>query len=222
MIDHRPEALRKEYEQRFKDSEEYRNAVWKILCSEYFSKYVDASATVLDLGAGWGEFSRNIVAAKKYAMDLNQECGRRLVGVSEFLHQDCSTNWPLEDGSLDAVFTSNFFEHLPDKKSIEATLDQAFRCLKSGGKIICMGPNIKYVPGTYWDFWDHFVPITEESLSEVLRLKNFRIERKIARFLPYTMSNGSQPPVIAVSLYLRLPFVWPLFGKQFLVVGEKE
>jgi SAM-dependent methyltransferase len=221
-MDNRSELLQREYEQRFRDGEEYRNAVWKILCSDYFSKYIEASATVLDLGAGWGEFSRNIVATKKYAMDLNQECGRRLQGISVFLHQDCSTTWPLENETLDVVFTSNFFEHLPDKKSIESTLDQAFRCLRPGGKIICVGPNIKYVAGAYWDFWDHFVPITEDSLAEVLRLKNFRIEQKIGRFLPYTMSDGFQPPVIAVSMYLRLPFVWPLFGKQFLVVGEKQ
>lgn len=220
-MDQRAEVLRREYEQRFRDGEEYRNAVWKILCAEYFSKYVAPSAVVLDLGAGWGEFSRNIVAAKKYAMDLNQECGMRLDGISEFLHQDCSATWPLGDETLDVVFTSNFFEHLPDKRSIEATLDQAFRCLKRGGRIICMGPNIKHVPGAYWDFWDHFVPLTENSLAEVLQLKNFRIERKIGRFLPYTMSDGFQPPVIAVSVYLRLPVVWRLFGKQFLVIGEK-
>ena len=221
-MDERAELLRKEYDQRFKDKDDYRNGVWRVLCSDYFSQYVSRSATLLDLGAGWGEFSRNIVAAKKYAMDLNEECGRRLEGISEFLHQDCSTTWPLKDETLDVVFTSNFLEHLPDKKSVEATLDEAFRCLKKGGKIICMGPNIKHVPGAYWDFWDHFVPITEDSLAEVLRLKDFHIEKKIGRFLPYTMSDGFQPPLIGLSLYLRLPFVWPLLGKQFLVVGEKR
>lgn len=222
MMDERAGLLQREYEQRFREGEEYRDAVWRVLCSDYFAQHVSPSAILLDLGAGWGEFSRNIVAGKKYAMDLNEDCGRRLAGVSEFLHQDCSARWPLDDESLDVVFTSNFFEHLPDKRSIEVTLHQAYRCLKKGGRIICMGPNVKHVPGAYWDFWDHYVPITEESLAEVLRLTNFRIEKKIGRFLPYTMSGGFRPPVSALSVYLRLPVVWPLFGKQFLVIGERQ
>lgn len=220
-MESKADILQKEYEHRFSRSEAYRDSVWKLLCADYFSRFIPPSATLLDLGAGWGEFSRNITASRKYAMDLNEDCGRRLKGISEFLHQDCATAWPLPDGTLDVVFTSNFLEHLPDKRSVEATLDQAFRCLKPGGRIICMGPNIKYVPGAYWDFWDHFVPLTEDSLAEVLRLRNFRIAHKIGRFLPYTMSGGFQPPLIALSAYLRLPAVWPLFGKQFLVVGEK-
>jgi predicted SAM-dependent methyltransferase len=73
--------------------------------------------------------------------------------------------------SLDVVFTSNFLEHLPDKVHVERTLAQAWRCLKDDGFIICLGPNIKYVPGAYWDFWDHFIPLTELSLSEVLKMK---------------------------------------------------
>jgi SAM-dependent methyltransferase len=176
---------------------------------------------LLDLGAGWGEFSRNIKAARKYAMDLNPDCGRRVSGSSTFLLQDCSTTWPLENGVLDVVFTSNFLEHLPSKDLIDRTLREAHRCLKPGGKIICLGPNVKFVPGSYWDYWDHFTPITEESMAEALSLKGFKLSNKIDRFLPYTMSGGKNPPLLAVKLYLKLPFVWPFFGKQFLVMAVK-
>jgi hypothetical protein len=78
------------------------------------------------------------------------------------------------------------------------------------------------VPGAYWDFWDHFIPITELSLSEVLKMKGFSIQSSIPRFLPYSMSNGRTPPLLLVKLYLKLPPLWPLFGKQFLVVGRKK
>jgi predicted SAM-dependent methyltransferase len=57
--------------------------------------------------------------------------------------------------SLDVVFTSKFFEHLSDKPSLVATLSKAFRCLKPSGRLIALGPNIKYLPGEYWDFFDH-------------------------------------------------------------------
>jgi SAM-dependent methyltransferase len=215
------EALRDEYRIRFAATAQYRNSVWKILCGDYFGALIPRAAHVLDLGSGWGEFINNVEAARKYAMDLNPDAGRRLAGDTQFLHQDCSHEWQLAPESLDVVFTSNFLEHLPDKAHVERTLMQAHRCLKRDGLIICMGPNIKYVPGAYWDFWDHFIPLTELSLSEVLKLEGFSIERSIARFMPYSMSTGRTPPLLLVRLYLKWPAVWPLLGKQFLVVAKK-
>lgn len=220
-MDSRSKNLQEEYRQRFQGADLYRDSVWKILCKDFFSKYITPKCAVLDLGAGWGEFSRNISAAKKYAMDLNPECGKRVSNHSIFLHQDCSTKWPIDDGALDIVFTSNFLEHLPSKELVDRTLSEAFRSLKPGGKIICLGPNIKFVPGLYWDYWDHFIPITEESIAEALSLRGFRVTEKIDRFLPYTMSGGKPPPLFTVKIYLKLRFVWRFFGKQFLVVAQK-
>jgi SAM-dependent methyltransferase len=220
-MDLRSTNLQEEYQQRFQEADLYRDSVWKILCKDFFSKYIEPSCAVLDLGAGWGEFTRNILATKKYAMDLNPDCGKRVANHSTFLHQDCSVAWPIGDGALDIVFTSNFLEHLPSKDLVERTLSEAFRCLKPGGKIICLGPNIKFVPGAYWDYWDHFIPITEESMAEALSLKGFCVTEKVDRFLPYTMSGVKNPPLFTVKLYLKLRFTWPFFGKQFLVVAKK-
>jgi hypothetical protein len=77
------------------------------------------------------------------------------------------------------------------------------------------------VSGSYWDYWDHFIPITDESMAEALSLKGFKVIEKLDRFLPYTMSGGKKPPLFAVKLYLKLRFVWSFFGKQFLVVAHK-
>ena len=52
--------------------------------------------------------------------------------------------------------------------------------------------------GSYWDYWDHFTPITEESMVEALSLKGFKLSSKIDRFLPYPMSGGKNPPLLAV------------------------
>jgi SAM-dependent methyltransferase len=220
-MDLRPKNLQEEYQQRFQGADSYRDSVWKILCKDFFSKYIEPNCAVLDLGAGWGEFSRNILASKKYAMDLNPDCGKRVANHSTFLHQDCSVTWPFGDGALDIVFTSNFLEHLPSKDLVDRTLSEAFRCIKAGGKIICLGPNIKFVPGSYWDYWDHFIPITEESMAEALSMKGFLVTEKVDRFLPYSMSGGNNPPLFTIKLYLKLRFVWRFFGRQFLVVAQK-
>jgi SAM-dependent methyltransferase len=220
-MDQRSSVLNRQYKLRFGNRDPYRDSVWKILCSQYFSKHIPARSVVLDVGCGWGEFINNISAARKFAMDLNSETGQRIGSDVTFLQQDCALEWALDTASLDVVFTSNFLEHLPDKRSVEATLAQAYRCLKAGGTIICLGPNVKCIPGDYWDFWDHHIPITEASLAELLTLSGFTVESSIARFLPYSMSNGRNPPLFLVSLYLRMPAAWYFFGKQFLVIGRK-
>ncbi|GAC1456397.1 MAG: hypothetical protein PVSMB1_06080 [Gemmatimonadaceae bacterium] len=199
----------------------YRDQVWKVLTRAFFQAYVPKDGVVLDLGCGWGEFVNNIDARVKYGMDLNPESERRLSPNVLFLKQDCSMTWPLPDSTLDAIFTSNFLEHLPTKESLRETVLEARRCLKPGGTLICMGPNIKYLPGAYWDFWDHHLPLTELSLGELLDVIGFRIVTRTARFLPYSMSRGFAPPVAFVATYIRLPFLWRLFGKQFLIVAKK-
>lgn len=220
MID-KGEELKAEYAQRFEKSKAYRDRVWRILCRRHFSRYVASDAAVLDLGCGWGEFSNNVVARERFAMDLNPDAGSRLRPGIRFLHQDCSAAWPLPDAYLDVVFTSNFLEHLPDKEHIGNALAQAHRCLKPGGRLVCLGPNIRYVAGRYWDYRDHYVALNDQSLCEALKLGGFSIDACIPRFIPYSMSHGWKPPVFLVDLYLRIPFAWPLFGKQFLVIGRK-
>jgi SAM-dependent methyltransferase len=209
-----------EYEQRFAALEPYREAVWQVLVTDFFQRYVTADAAILDLGAGWGEFIRQIKAGRKLAMDLNPDMPTHVGSGVEILQQDCSQRWPLGDGELDVVFTSNFFEHLPDKDSLRRTLQETHRCLKPGGRLICLGPNIRFLDGAYWDFWDHFLPLTDRSLVEGLRLCGFAVERVEPRFLPYSMSQGWTPPIGLLRLFLRCPPLWRLFGKQFLVIAR--
>ena len=52
------------------------------------------------------------------------------------------------------VFTSNL-QHLPDKATLELLLDQALLAMKPGGRLLILGPNLRYLPGQYWDFYDH-------------------------------------------------------------------
>ncbi len=206
---------------RFEANAPYRIATWKILIHDFFARWIPPQSALLDLGCGWGEFVNQVEAKPKYGMDLNPDSPAKLAPEITFFSQDCSAAWPLPDSQLDVVFTSNFFEHLPSKESLRSTLDQAFRCLKPDGRLICLGPNIRFLPGSYWDFWDHYLPLTDESLAEGLRLAGFAIEYQLARFLPYSMSRGFTPPLIFLRLYLKLPFLWRFLGKQFLVVARR-
>jgi SAM-dependent methyltransferase len=219
---HSPDDLEKIYRNRFEQHLVYRTEVWRVLTAQYFSKFIPADARVLDLGCGYGEFINNIRCAEKFAMDMNPAARDNLDRDISFLEQDCSLPWGVPPDHLDVVFTSNFFEHLPSKAALSDTLAQAGRCLKNGGKLIAMGPNVRFVGGAYWDFWDHHLPLTHETMSEALRLHGFRVVSSVPRFLPYTMVNRRPTPVLFVSLYLKFPLLWRLMGKQFLVVAQKN
>lgn len=213
--------LQQEYALRFEAHTDYRKTIWKILTRDFFSRWVAQDAAILDLGCGWGEFVNQIKAGCKYGIDLNPDSAEKLNPDVTCFAQDCSAPWPLPDVSLDVVFTSNFFEHLPTKEHLRRTLGHAFRCLKPGGAIICLGPNIKFLPGPYWDFWDHHLPLTEASLGEALRLAGFELSLVHDRFLPYSMSQGFTPPPIFLRVYLRCPPLWRFFGRQFLLIARK-
>jgi SAM-dependent methyltransferase len=218
---HSASDLEQIYAKRFSGTEPYRQEVWKILTASVFSRWVSPGDVVLDLGSGYCEFINNIHARVKYAMDLNWAVQSRAAAGVNVLLQDCSAPWPLPPATLDAVFTSNFFEHLPNKTALEQTVANAFQCLRPGGRLIALGPNIRYTGDAYWDFYDHYVPLTDLSLIELFRKCGLEIEYCRSRFLPYTMSQGRQYPLWMLKAYLKLPFAWRLFGAQFLIVGRK-
>ena len=177
---------------------------------------------MLDLGCGYGKFINNIQCRRKLAMDLNPDALRSLAEDVRFLQQGCSTRWPCDDQSLDIVFTSNFFEHLPSKDALKLALEKAFRCLKPGGKLLALGPNIRFLASEYWDSWDHLLALSDRSLAEGLENCGFTILESHDRFLPYTMVNHREQPLFLLSLYLKLRPAWKLFRQQFLIVAAKK
>jgi SAM-dependent methyltransferase len=214
--------LKSEYQLRFSKVAKYRNEVWKVLTSDFFQRHIPADSVVLDLGCGWGEFINNIRAAEKHGMDLNEDSSNKLNPDVIFHRQDCSQEWNIPDSKFDWIFTSNFLEHLPNKKALERTLGQVRRCLKPTGGIICLGPNIRYLPGEYWDFWDHHIPLSERTMTEILMVTEFEIVQCVPRFLPYSMTQGFTPPLIFLKTYLKMPLFWKYFGKQFLIMATPK
>jgi hypothetical protein len=95
------------------------------------------------------------------------------------------------------------------------------RCSRRAGKLIVLQPNIRFTGGSFWDFIDHGVALTERSLVEAARLAGLRPIRLITKFVPYsTMGRLPQSPML-VRWYLRFPPAWRLFGKQTLLVAER-
>jgi hypothetical protein len=93
--------------------------------------------------------------------------------------------------------------------------------LKPGGKFLILGPNIRYLSSEYWDFYDHHLPLSHLSVAEGLSVNEFNVEKIVDRFLPYTTQTRIPQHPALVAMYLRVPFMWRVMGKQFFLVGRK-
>jgi ubiquinone/menaquinone biosynthesis C-methylase UbiE len=205
------------------DKEQLRRkaAIWRVLCRDFFQRFVDPTDTVLDLACGTGEFINNIRAAKRLGVDLREESRISLDPSVEFVKASATDLDQIMSGSIDVVFTSNFLEHLRSKEELLALFTQVRRILRADGRFLIMGPNIRCVPGAYWDFLDHHLPLTDRTVVEALDLTGFSVNKAIAKFLPYsTKSSLPQAPWL-VALYLKVPLAWRILGKQFFVVGTR-
>jgi SAM-dependent methyltransferase len=210
------------YRHRFEEASlERKRDIWRVLCARFFQRYVAADGVVLDLASGYGEFINNIVAKEKVAVDINPDAPRFLDPGIRFHALPATDLGAIEPASIDTVFTSNFFEHLPDKGALRQVFAEVHRILRPAGRFLAMGPNIRYVGGAYWDFFDHHLPLTHESVAEGLAISGFEVERVIDRFLPYTTRSRLPQHPALVALYLKVPLAWRILGSQFFVVARK-
>lgn len=219
-----PASLSSVYSHRFSESElKNKRILWKTLCDSVFQQYVPIDGTVLDLGAGYCEFVNSITAGKKIAVDLNPELGKFANQDVQVVNSDSRQIGAVSSSTVDTVFTSNFFEHLASPEALLETLTECRRVLSPEGTIVILMPNIRNLPGKYWDFLDHRLPLTHRSLVEALELTGFTPILVRPKFLPYTV-NDSRLPVRSwlVRLYLNLRPAWWLLGKQMLVIAKVD
>ena len=210
------------YQQRFQPEEQTgKNAIWRVLCSAFFQRYVTSDDSVLDLACGYGEFINNIHCRRKFAVDLNEDSSRHVDDDVAFFLCPSTDLADLADASIDVVFVSNFFEHLPCKQDILKTLNEVNRVLKTAGRLMILQPNIRFLPGAYWDFFDHHLPLTDHSMVEALNLTGFTVDNVLPRFLPYTTKGRIPKHPVLVRLYLHVPPVWKIMGGQMFILAHK-
>lgn len=210
------------YHNRFDNKEILiKNHIWKILCSNFFNKYINFNDVILDLGSGYCEFINNIGAQKKIAVDINNDTKHFAnKDVEVFIFDFVNTKF-FKSNTFDVVFISNFFEHLKDKIEILRVLQNVREILKTNGILLILQPNIKYLTKEYWDFFDHNIALSDKSMCEALKLAGFNIKLAIPKFLPYTFKSKLPKSDFLLKLYLNLPFLWQIFGKQMFIIAQK-
>jgi dolichol-phosphate mannosyltransferase len=199
---------------------QWRRDLWSVLHEGFFSRWIPSESTVLDFGCGTGELISAVRATRRIAADLRPSVANGLPADVEFVRTDGVHLPGVADGSIDVVFCSNVLEHMRDRDELTALLIEFRRVLRRTGRLLVMGPNLRFTGPAYWDFFDHRIPLTDRSLVEAFASADLVAETVIPRFLPYTTVGRRPVPLALVRLYLRLPFVWRLFGAQFFAIAR--
>jgi hypothetical protein len=207
------------YEYRFRDVDQAsRQAVWQEIAA-YLYRRMGAPTKVLDPAAGRCEFINAIPAAERWAVDTVDHHEFRQSDIKVIIDDILDAQLPAD--FFDGVFVSNFLEHLPSQDAIGAVLAKLHASMEPGGTIAVLGPNFRYCANEYFDCADHTLALTHVAVVEHLYAAGFEVTAVIPRFLPYSF-RGRLPssPALARS-YLRVPALWRVLGKQFLVLGTK-
>jgi len=208
------------YQYRFRNVDRATKlATWKIL-ADWLAGKLGKPDIVLDPAAGACEFINAVPARERWAVDMGEQVGA-LAATGVRAHVGRITEVDLPRSYFGGVFVSNFLEHLEDPAAVAAFLEHMHGVMKPGGRIVVMGPNFRACPREYFDFADHSVILTERAVAEHLYAAGFELDEVHARFLPASFGSGLPVTDFLVKTYLRLPFAWRIFGKQFLLVAHK-
>lgn len=196
-----------------------RTAVWRTVTG-YLQRWVPPDAAVLDLAAGYADFSANVQARRRVALDLNPALPTMVPAGVEAVVGDATDLSRFADGEFDAVFSSNFLEHL-DHEGVDRCLAEIRRVLRPGGRLILVQPNFRLNPGAYFDDYTHRTIWTDNSLGDLLVARGFALVHVEGRFLPLTLKSRLSFGHRLAPLYLRIPAgLRPLAG-QMLHVAER-
>ena len=172
---------------------------------------------VLELGAGYGHFINHIQCGHRIAVDqwaempqfVNSEVESHIGNVTDLDF--------IADNSVDFVFASNLFEHVP-QADFSVVLEQLRAKLKSNGTLNILQPNYRFAYREYFDDYSHISIYSDRSIVDFLSTNGFRVIDCKPRFLPMTIKSSLPVSPLLIRMYLKSPI--KLMGKQMLVRAE--
>jgi SAM-dependent methyltransferase len=194
-----------------------RGTVWRALWRYWFRHRIAPDACVLDLGAGYGDFINNVVAARRIAVDLWPGMAAHLAPGVEAVIAPATDLSALAPASVDFAFASNLFEHLTQETVLQV-LRQLEDKLKPGGTLTLLQPNYRYAAAEYFDDYTHVSIWSHVSLADFLAAHGWEVLEVRPRFLPLTVKSRLPVSPWLIGLYLRSPLK-PM-GKQMLLTAR--
>jgi SAM-dependent methyltransferase len=113
------------------------------------SGWLNIDGSLNALIASWPNWTHRFVyrfSGSHNYYSLDEYCG--ILENYAFLYHDLSISLPVQDGSVDFIYSSHFFEHL-FKDDAEALLKSCARALRPGGTIRISIPDLAYAVSLY-------------------------------------------------------------------------
>jgi SAM-dependent methyltransferase len=209
------------YEYRFKDVDQHaRQLVWNEI-AQFLWNRMGRPSRVLDPAGGRGEFVNAVPAAERWLVDVvdypeRQTDPKVRIVIGDLFEIDLPTDY------FNGVFASNLLEHFHSPEEVAAFLDRMRDTLAPGGVLALMGPNFKYCARDYFDCADHLLALTHVSVAELLFAAGYEVTEVVPRFLPFSFRSRLPASPALTRFYLRMPALWPLQGKQFLILATPK
>jgi len=194
--------------------DERRAATWRALWRHHFRHRIKPDATVLDLGAGYGDFINSVTAARRIALDTWPGLSDHVAAGVEPIIGPVTDLSALAEASIDFAFASNLFEHLSQEELVQV-LGQLRGKLRVDGELCILQPNYRYAYREYFDDYTHRTPYSHIGLADLLRAHGWTVTQVAPRFLPLTIKSRLPTWDWLVGAYLRSPLK-PM-GKQMMI-----
>jgi SAM-dependent methyltransferase len=191
-----------------------REILWKALVQYHFSRLIRPTDCVLELGAGYGYFINHVTAARKLALDIWEEFPQHLnPGIEGHVGSVTDLDW-VPDESVDFVFASNLFEHVP-QTVFTSVLEQLMRKLRPGGTVNLLQPNYRFAYREYFDDYTHVTVYSDISICDFLNANSYDVIECQPRFMPLTIKSRFKVAPVLIRAYLMSPVKF--LGKQMFV-----
>ena len=199
--------------------DERRAATWRALWRHHFRHRIKPDATVLDLGAGYGDFINSVTAARRIALDTWPGLSDHVAAGVEPIIGPVTDLSALAEASIDFAFASNLFEHLSQEELVQV-LGQLRGKLRVDGELCILQPNYRYAYREYFDDYTHRTPYSHIGLADLLRAHGWTVTQVAPRFLPLTIKSRLPVSPGLIRLYLASP-IKPM-GKQMMISARPE
>ena len=131
------------------------------------------NSRVLDVCCGRGEFLNEFIlnGLEGHGVDIDDICLKYFPKI-KYHQADLSKDpFPFEDNFFDVIFSKSVIEHFYYPESI---IQESYRVLKPGGKIITLTPSWIHNKDSFYDDFTHKQPFNKTSIYDLHKIFQFK------------------------------------------------
>lgn len=178
------------------------------------------SGRLMDLGGGFGHHGMIAQDMGYDVVSVDRE--EAVSGVSSVICDFAKEDIPLEDNSIDIVFSKSVIEHFYVRE-LPQMMSEVTRVLRPGGVFIALTPDWESSQRQFFSVFTHVTPYTVSSMSQFLRMYGFdNVRSETMMQLPSTWNSSLMKMLADITQQLPLPRrtgKWVRWSKERLLVG---